>query len=59
MTNLQEKIMNMDFKNTAKRYILLSLVIVILGGILTGFLFRTQISEAVTWHQTYEISRPL
>lgn len=57
MTKLQTKIMSMDFKKTAKRFILLSLVIVLLGGILTGFMFRTQISEAVTWHQTYESNR--
>lgn len=49
--------MNMNFKKTAKRFILLSLAIVLLGGVLTGFMFRTQIGEAVTYHQTYEKSR--
>ncbi|MDD3194164.1 MAG: zinc ribbon domain-containing protein [Oscillospiraceae bacterium] len=57
MTKLQTKIMSMDFKKTAKPFILLSLVTVLLGGVLTGFMFRTQISEAVTWHQTYETGR--
>lgn len=57
MNKLQTKIMNMDFKKTAKRFILLSLVIIVLGGVLTGFMFRTQISEAITYHQTYENSR--
>ena len=57
MNNLQTKIMNVDFKKTAKRFILLSLIIVALGGILTGFMFRTQISEAITYHQSYENSR--
>jgi len=47
----------MDFKKTAKRFILLSLIITVLGGVLTGFMFRTQISEAITYHQTYENSR--
>ncbi|MDD3228974.1 MAG: zinc ribbon domain-containing protein [Oscillospiraceae bacterium] len=57
MNKLQSKIMNMDFKKTAKRFIVLSLIIVIGGGILTGLMFRTQISEAITYHQTYENSR--
>ncbi|MBP3038867.1 zinc ribbon domain-containing protein [Bacillaceae bacterium Marseille-Q3522] len=57
MNKLQSKIMNMDFKKTAKRFIVLSLIIVIVGGILTGLMFRTQISEAITYHQTYENSR--
>ncbi len=57
MNKLQTKIMNMDSKKTAKRFILLSLIIIILGGALTGFMFRTQISEAITCHQTYENSR--
>lgn len=57
MNKLQSKIMDMDFKKMAKRFIVLSLIIVIVGGILTGLMFRTQISEAITYHQTYENSR--
>lgn len=54
MNKLQASIMNMNFKKTAKRFIILSLIIVILGGVLTGFMFRTQIGEAITYQQTYE-----
>lgn len=57
MNKLQSKILNMDFKKAAKRFVLLSLIIVVLGGILTGFMFRTQIGEAIAYHQTYENSR--
>lgn len=56
MNKLQTITMNTDFKKTAKRFILLSLIIVVLGGILTGFMLRTQISEAIMYHQTYENS---
>lgn len=54
MNKLQAGIMNMNFQKTAKRFIILSLIIVILGGVLTGLMFRTQIGEAITYHQTYE-----
>ena len=54
MNKLQAHIMKINFKRTAKRFIILSLIIVILGGILTGVMFRTQISEAITYHQSYE-----
>lgn len=56
MNKFQAKIMNMDFKKTIKRFILLSLIIVVLGGVLTGFMFRTQAGEAITYHQAYENS---
>jgi len=46
--------MNMDFKRTARKFIVFSLIFVLLGGILTCFIFRTQIGEAVTYYQTYE-----
>jgi hypothetical protein len=36
MNKLQAGIMNMNFQKTAKRFIILSLIIVILGGVLTG-----------------------
>jgi hypothetical protein len=54
MNKLQANIMNMNFKKTAKRFIILSLIIVVLGGILTGVMFRTQINEAITYCQTYD-----
>ncbi|MDD3227985.1 MAG: zinc ribbon domain-containing protein [Oscillospiraceae bacterium] len=57
MNKLQSKILNMDFKKAAKRFVLLSLLITVLGGALTGFMFRAQISEVITYHQTYENNR--
>ena len=54
MNKLQAYIMKINFKQTAKRFLILSLIIVILGGILTGVMFRTQINEAIAYHQTYE-----
>ena len=57
MNKLQTKIMNADFKKITKRFLLLSLMIIVLGGLFTGFMFRTQIGEAITYHQTYENSR--
>lgn len=54
MNKLQARIMNMHFEKTAKRFVVLALLIVILGGVLTGVMFRTQINEAVTHYQTYE-----
>lgn len=57
MNKMQSKILNMDFQKAAKRFVLLSLIIVVLGGILTGFMFRTQIGEVIAYHQTYENSR--
>lgn len=56
MNKFQTKIMNMDFKKTIRRFILLSLIIVVLGGVLTGFMFRTQAGEAIMYHQAYENS---
>lgn len=43
----------MDFKKTAKRFVLAALLIVILGGAAVGVSYRTQIQEAITYHQTY------
>ncbi|MGC4020193.1 MAG: zinc ribbon domain-containing protein [Muricomes sp.] len=57
MNKLQTKIMNMDFKKAARRFILLSLAVILLGGALTGFMFRTQIGEAASYHQNYENGR--
>ncbi|HML38458.1 MAG TPA: zinc ribbon domain-containing protein [Bacillota bacterium] len=54
MNKLHTKIMEMNFKKTARRFVILALIIVLAGGILTGLMFRTQIGEAVTYHQTYE-----
>lgn len=45
--------MNMNFKKAAKRFVLAALLIVILGGAVVGVAYRTQIQEAITYHQTY------
>ncbi|MFB0920596.1 MAG: hypothetical protein QMB62_06900, partial [Oscillospiraceae bacterium] len=53
MNKLQNRIMNMNFKKTAKRFVLAALLIVILGGAAIGVAYRTQIQEVITYHQTY------
>lgn len=45
--------MDMNFKKTARRFVLAALLIVILGGAVVGVAYRTQIQEAITYHQTY------
>ena len=52
MNKLQNRIMNMNFKKTAKRFVLAALIIVILGGAAVGVAYRTQIQETITYHQT-------
>ena len=53
MNKLQIRILSMNFKNAAKRFVLAVLLIVILGGTAVGVAYRTQIQEAITYHQTY------
>jgi len=53
MNKLQIRILSMDFKKAAKRFVLAALLIVILGGTAVGVAYRTQIQEAITYHQTY------
>lgn len=53
MNKLQNRIMNLNFKKTVKRFVLAALLIVILGGAAVGVVYRTQIQEAITYHQTY------
>lgn len=45
MKGFLEKIENTDFRKPAKRLILITLVVVLLCGAVTGYLLRTQISE--------------
>lgn len=52
MNKLQNRIMNIDFKKTAKRFIISALIILLLGGAIVGASYRTQIQEALTYHQT-------
>ncbi len=53
MNRLQNRILNMNFGKTAKWFVLAALIIVILGGAAVGVAYRTQIQEAITYHQTY------
>jgi len=54
MNKLQNCVMNMDFRKAARRFIIAALLIVILGGIVVGATLKTQIQEAITYHQTYD-----
>lgn len=57
MNKLPARIMSMDFKRTARRFFVAALLIVVLGGAAAGVSFRTQIQEAITYHQTYNNDR--
>lgn len=56
MSNFEKRIIETDYKKAAKRFIIILLCIVILGGVLIGVTWHTQIGEAITWHQTIENS---
>jgi hypothetical protein len=43
----------MNFKKTAKRFVLAALNYRHSGGAAVGVAYRTQIQEAITYHQTY------
>jgi hypothetical protein len=54
MTTLKARIMNKDFKKAAKIFIILSLIIIIFGGILTGLMFGTQANEVHSYFNTLD-----
>ncbi len=56
MNKTHEAIMNMKFKAIAKRFIWTALCVVLLGGIVSGGLLRTQISEAAALVWTEDTS---
>ena len=49
MEKIKEKILQTNFPKFWKRFLTLSLVLVLLGGIGVGLSFRTQISEGITY----------
>lgn len=49
MTKLKNKILRMNFAKFFRRFVIATLLAVLVGGIATGIAFRTQISEAVTY----------
>jgi len=51
--------MHLDFGKTAKRFIIASLLIVVLGGIAVGVTYRTQIQELISCHQAFEVGANL
>lgn len=53
MNKLQNRIINNNFGKTAKRFVITALLIVVLGGAAVGAVYRTQIQEVITYHQTY------
>ncbi len=52
MKKLQNRIMSMNFKKVAVRFIIVVLAVILLGGVAVGVTFRTQISEIITYSQT-------
>lgn len=58
MNKLQQKILDTDFKTAAKRFVLISLILLIAGGAFTGYMFRAQINEGAAYYQSYEKGGP-
>ncbi len=52
MNKTHEAVMNIKFKAIAKRFVLAALCVVLIGGIVSGVLLRTQIREAVALLRT-------
>lgn len=46
---LKQKILKTDFPRFMKRFLLLSVLAVLLGGVVTGLCFRTQLSEGISY----------
>lgn len=56
MNKTHEAVMNMKFKTIAKRFIWTALCVVLIGGIASGVLLRTQIGEAAALAQAEDES---
>lgn len=49
MNKTKTWVLQMNFQKLFKRFLLISLVVMILGGVLVGVSFRTQISEGISY----------
>ena len=54
MNKMKTWVLQMNFQKLFKRFLLISLTAVILGGVLVGVSFRTQISEGISYVQQSE-----
>nr|WP_217936466.1 zinc ribbon domain-containing protein [Enterocloster clostridioformis] len=54
MSKVKKRVLQMNFQKLFKRFLLISLAVVILGGVLVGVSFRTQISEGISYVQQSE-----
>lgn len=54
MSKVKNRVLQMNFQKLFKRFLLISLAVVILGGGLVGVSFRTQISEGISYVQQSE-----
>lgn len=52
MNTRKNKLLNWNFTRIAKRFILIALCVMLTGGIVSGFLLRTQIREAIELSQS-------
>lgn len=52
MNKFGNRVMSMNFKKVALRFIIVVLAVILLGGVAVGVTFRTQISEIITYSQT-------
>ena len=56
MSNFEKHILETDYRKIVRLFIIAALCVIVLGGILVGFTWRTQIGEAIAFHQTIENS---
>lgn len=54
MDKLKSRIVQTDFRKFFKWFIIVSLAVIIIGAVITGIVFRTQISEGISYMQMYE-----
>ncbi len=55
MNKIKSSIMKMNFRKFFPRFIIISLVILIIGGAVTGFSLRTQISELIAYERSMDM----
>lgn len=56
LEKLKNKIMNVNYKKTAKIYIIISLILILSVGAISAVSLRTQINEVISYCRSYEQS---
>ena len=54
LEKVKNKIMNADYKKTARFFVIFSLIAFLVGGAVSALSLKTQIGEDISYHQTYE-----